>query len=243
MYGLPQAGILANKLLAKCLARKGYYQCCHTPGLRYHTFRPICFALVVDDFGVKYVDVTMRSTGSTHYGKTTKQFHAIGKENFFCGINLDWDYNNKIVKLSMPNYIEEALLHFQHPKPTQAQYQPHPCNTPQYGAKVQMTDDPDNSPLLNAKEMLRIQQIVRTLLYYARAVDSTLVVPLSAIASEQSNATEYTHNKSNQLLDYCATLPMAILQYVASNMQLRVHLTQAISMSPRHEAALEDAFT
>jgi hypothetical protein len=55
MNGLPQAGILANKLLAKCLARKGYYQCCHTPRLWYHTFQPICFALVVDDFGVKYV--------------------------------------------------------------------------------------------------------------------------------------------------------------------------------------------
>lgn len=27
MYGLPQAGILANKLLAKSLRQEGYYQC------------------------------------------------------------------------------------------------------------------------------------------------------------------------------------------------------------------------
>jgi hypothetical protein len=33
MYGLPQAGILANKLLKKRLNVKGYYQCQHTPGL------------------------------------------------------------------------------------------------------------------------------------------------------------------------------------------------------------------
>jgi hypothetical protein len=33
MYGLPQASILANKLLEKCLAIRGYYQCQHTPVL------------------------------------------------------------------------------------------------------------------------------------------------------------------------------------------------------------------
>jgi hypothetical protein len=33
MYGLPQAGILANKLIKKCLNAKGNYQCQHTPGL------------------------------------------------------------------------------------------------------------------------------------------------------------------------------------------------------------------
>jgi hypothetical protein len=38
MYGLPQAGILANNLLAKCLAHCGYFQCKHTPGLWYHIF-------------------------------------------------------------------------------------------------------------------------------------------------------------------------------------------------------------
>jgi hypothetical protein len=96
-----------------------------------------------------------------------------------------------------------------------------------------MMDDPDKSPLLNAKEMLRIQQIIGTLLYYARAIDSTLVVPLSAIASEQSNATEYTHDKSNQLLDYCATLPTAILQYVTSNMQLQVHSDASYLNEPK----------
>jgi hypothetical protein len=40
MYGLPQAGILANKLLAKHLARDGYFQCQHMPGLWSHTLLP-----------------------------------------------------------------------------------------------------------------------------------------------------------------------------------------------------------
>jgi hypothetical protein len=33
MYGLPQAGMLANKLLAKGHAKHGYYQARHSPGL------------------------------------------------------------------------------------------------------------------------------------------------------------------------------------------------------------------
>ena len=33
MYGLPQAGMLANKLLKARLAKHGYYKCRHTPGL------------------------------------------------------------------------------------------------------------------------------------------------------------------------------------------------------------------
>ena len=52
MYGLPQAGILANKLLKKRLANQGYYELPHTPGLWKHISRPIAFTLVVDDFGV-----------------------------------------------------------------------------------------------------------------------------------------------------------------------------------------------
>ena len=53
IYGLPQAGFLANKLLKKRLAPAGYYEMPHTPGLWKHVYRPIAFTLVVDDFGVK----------------------------------------------------------------------------------------------------------------------------------------------------------------------------------------------
>eukprot|EP00957_Ditylum_brightwellii_P102957 7846388-Ditylum_brightwellii.AAC.1 len=53
MYGLPQAGILANKLLTERLEEHRYYPVQHTPGLWCHKWRPVEFAIVVDDFGVK----------------------------------------------------------------------------------------------------------------------------------------------------------------------------------------------
>ncbi len=55
MYGLPQAGIIAQELLAKRLKEHGYSQSETTPGLWKHEWRPVTFSLVVDDFGVKYV--------------------------------------------------------------------------------------------------------------------------------------------------------------------------------------------
>jgi hypothetical protein len=55
MYGLPQAGILANELLQHNLAKDGYRPTQRTHGLWTHDTRPISFSLVVDDFGVNYV--------------------------------------------------------------------------------------------------------------------------------------------------------------------------------------------
>ena len=55
MYGLPQAGIIAQQLLEEHLQKDGYCQSKTTPGLWHHNTRPISFSLVIDDFGVKYV--------------------------------------------------------------------------------------------------------------------------------------------------------------------------------------------
>merc|ERR1719273_2563144 len=55
MYGLPQAGLLANQLLKKRLAKYGYHEI-RIPGLWKHVYRPVDFTLIVDDFGVKFVE-------------------------------------------------------------------------------------------------------------------------------------------------------------------------------------------
>jgi hypothetical protein len=55
MYGLKQAGLLANQLLQTHLEPFGYYPARHTPGLWLQKTRPISFRLIVDDFAVKYV--------------------------------------------------------------------------------------------------------------------------------------------------------------------------------------------
>ena len=46
MYGLPQAGIIAQELLEDRLRKHGYRQSKYTPGLWTHKRRPIAFSLI-----------------------------------------------------------------------------------------------------------------------------------------------------------------------------------------------------
>ena len=55
MYGLPQIRIISQTLLETHLNAHGYHQSKITPSLFTHEWRPICFTLVVDNSGVKYV--------------------------------------------------------------------------------------------------------------------------------------------------------------------------------------------
>jgi hypothetical protein len=57
----------------------------------------------------------------------------------------------------------------------------------QYGARVQRVETNALAPLSKSK-INHVQDIVGTLLYYARAVDPTLLAALSAIATDKSMA-------------------------------------------------------
>ena len=134
MYGLPQAGRLANDLLAKRLGKHGYYQCRHTPGLWKHVSRPTIFALIVDDFAVKYI-------GKEHADHLiailNRDYEAISVDwsaSLFAGIHLKWDYNNRTCELSMPGYIAATLQKFDHPNPNRPQHAPHRYNAPVFGS-------------------------------------------------------------------------------------------------------------
>jgi hypothetical protein len=91
MYGLPQAGILANLLLAKRLAPHDYRQKKTTPGLWAHDTLPVTFSLVVDDFGVKYEGLVH----AHHLINALEQHYTVSKYwtgGLYCGITLHWDY-------------------------------------------------------------------------------------------------------------------------------------------------------
>jgi hypothetical protein len=124
MYGLPQAGIIANVRLKKHLAEHGYLPTEHTPGLCHHETRPISFALVVDDFAIKYVG----KEHAKHLFQTLRGIYTITVDwtgTKFCGLTLKWDYEAGTVDVSMPGYIAKCLARFQHNPPKQAQLAPH----------------------------------------------------------------------------------------------------------------------
>ena len=82
----------------------------------------------------------------------------------------------------------------------------------------------DDSPPLGKEDKSFIQQVTGTFLYYARAVDPTMLVALSSIASAQANPTEETMKRCKVFLDYATTHPDAIITYRASDMILAIHI-------------------
>jgi hypothetical protein len=117
MYGLKQAGLLANQLLHTRLAPFGYYPARHTPGMWLHKTRPISFTLVVNDFAVKYVG----KQHAEHLWNTLLQTYELTTDwtaTVYSGITLKWDY------------ISNVLSKFKHDAPKHPQHTPSRYVTP-----------------------------------------------------------------------------------------------------------------
>ena len=160
----------------------------------------------------------------------------------YLGLTLDWDYTKREVHLSMPGYIENALVRFGHKKPDNPQMQPHPHILPTYGVKIQYAKAADTSPPVTTAEKKFIQQVIGVLLYYGRAVDSTILTGLSSLAAAQANPTTQTLSLINWLLDYAATNPNAILTYAKSDMVLAVHSDASYLSEPAAQSRVGGHF-
>ena len=243
MYGLKQAAILAYQHLVTNLAPHGYTPCKYSLGLWTHKTRPTKFCLCVDDFGVKYFSQddadhllsSLRSSGFTVSTDWT------GKN--YCGLTLDWDYKAGHVDISMPNYIPAALLKFQHNQPSRPCNAPHKWTRPAYGKQTQFAPPLDDSDLLQTKiEIRRIQAIVGTFLYYARAVDCTMLPALNQISTQQSKPTQRTNEDADMLLDFAATYPNAKIRFYASDMILHIDTDAAYLVMPNAKSRIAGYF-
>jgi hypothetical protein len=242
MYGLPQAGILTNELLQRNIAKDGYRPTTHTHGLWTHDTRPISLSLVVDDFGVKYVG---REHAEHLMDCIRKNYNISSDYNgvAYYGLTLDWDYKKHTVDLSMPGYIKAALHKYQHPATAHPEHAPHTWNPLIYGAKTQFVNEETTSPTLSDKDVNKLQQLTGTLLYYARAVDPTLIMPINVLASVQSNVTEVTEEKVIKLLNYLNTHPETKIRYHASDMILHIHSDASYLSKNGAKSRAGDSFT
>jgi hypothetical protein len=232
MYGLPQAGRLANDRLIQFLAPHGYAPVPITPGLWRHNTRPLAFTLVVDDFGIKYVD----KADAQHLLDTLKLLYTASIDwdaKQYCGLTLDFDYVNRTCDISIPGYIERALQRFEHSSPSRPQHAPHAWVKPVYGARMQYAPSDDTSPALDAKDIKRVQEVLGTLLFYARAIDSTMLAAIGTIASQQAKGTKATMEAITQLLNYCATNPDAVVRFIASDMALWIDSDASYLTAPK----------
>ncbi len=127
----------------------------------------------------------------------------------------------------------EQLVKYGHVAPAKSQHCPYLPNAIQYGKDNQTPMPNNDSPLLDKAGKKRIQQIVGSFLYYAQAVDPTIVMALSDLSLQQSAPTQNTIKYVNQFLDYMWTHPDAIIGYRASDMILNVHSDASYLSNPK----------
>jgi hypothetical protein len=135
----------------------------------------------------------------------------------------------------MPNYVQKALKQFQH-KAGKLQHAPYQSTPIQYGAKKQYATQELEVPILDDKAKQFIQQVCGKFLFLSRAVDSTILCPISTIALQSSKPTEDTMQQTLQLLNYLATQEDAVLSYHASNMALAVHSNASYLSKPKAQS-------
>ena len=108
MYGLPQAGIIAQVQLKERLGKYSYHQSKIIPGLWTHTTRNMCFTLVVEDFAIKYTKLE----DAHHLINVLKKDYTITIDwdaKKYIGLTVEWDYENRKVHIHMPGYLTKAL--------------------------------------------------------------------------------------------------------------------------------------
>ncbi len=231
VWGLLQSGILANKHLCCKLEPFRYFESTHTLGLWRHETRPILFTLVADNFGVKYVN----KDNFDHLITSIRKDYSFIEDwmgDSYCGIQLDWNYLNRTVDISMPGYIGKKLQEYGHIMPNKVQTCPYPPEPKNFGTKAQAPLPPDTSPKLDAKGIKSIQKIVGSILHYACTINMMMVNALS-LAVEQTKATEQTMVRCTQLLDYLSHNANVKNWFCASDMVLNIHANASYLLEPK----------
>jgi len=135
--------------------------------------------LVVDDFRIKY-----KGDKIQHFINALKDRYAITIDksgSLFCGVILDWDYDKREIRCSMPGYISKLLQKLKYQYLTKPYYSPYLAPTIIYGAKIQKSID-DYSPKLDTSGNTVVRQIVGAALHISRFIDMALLVACNQIS-------------------------------------------------------------
>ena len=243
MYGLKQAAILAFEYLVSNLSQYGYHPLPHTLSVWKHESHPISFCLCVDDFGIKY----FRKADANHLLTSLQNHYTVTTDwsgQNFCGLTLDWHYDQQYVDISMPKYIKSLLTKLQFSPQKYPQYSPHHHDPVIFGKKgtQQMAQQQTTEPSLPKEKIKYVQSVVGSLLYYARAIDNTILPALNDISKNQANPTQHTLDQCQRVLDYVNTYQNVLVRFYASDMILNIETDAAYLVLPKARSRLAGYF-
>ena len=81
----------------------------------------------------------------------------------------------------------------------------------------------DAAEYIPEKETNLVQQVYGTFLYYAIAINKTILPDLNDIPSDKYKVTKNTEKQVAKILNYLASNPHAEIKYRGSGMQLAIH--------------------
>ena len=99
--------------------------------------------------------------------------------------------------------MAKNLQRFIHTTPKRPEHKPHQHVQPKYGSKAKFTEPEDKTPLLQPKDITKLQKTIGEMLYYARVVGGTLMITLNGLEYAQTNGTQETMYATEKLMDYC----------------------------------------
>lgn len=219
MYGLSQAGRIAQEQLILKLAESGYSMVDNVKCLFIHETKPTMFTLTVDDFGVKYNS----EEDLQHLIKSLEKIYKIKinlKGDKYLGMNLTWNYEERTVQIALNGYINKLMS--QHPQFKKQASTPYIYSRPKYGLKEQQQIKHDDSNPISESDKKTIQKIIGSLSYYARIADPTLLTVVNEIASESAKPTENTMKKVARMMGYVRAFPDNFTKYYKSDMILKI---------------------
>ena len=109
------------------------------------------FVLVVDDLVIKYV----QEDHALHLINALKQIYEVTEDwqvKLFCGIHLNWNYEEGTIDMSMPDYVNKALEKVGHKKTRKPTHTPSPFTPPKYGKKSQEIIENEEPPLTEKQQ-------------------------------------------------------------------------------------------
>ena len=148
--------------------------------------------------------------------KYTLKVDLTGRQYLGITIAFEGSPRCQYVDLYMPEAIEKIRQRFA-PELTRGAASPAIYIPPRYGAAAQQVPH-EVSPALSPERKLWLQQLVGCVLYYARAVDYTMLPAVCAISSDQAHATEATLSAAYRLLAYAISYPDNCLRLYSCDM-------------------------
>ena len=230
-YGLPQSGALSQQRLFQHLETHGYHQLPHTPSFFRNATGTVRFGIVVDDFAVLWT----HKLDFQHLLHTLTILYQI-KVNYngtkYLGMTIAINRKERHVTLTMPGYVEKLLKRVK-PEGIKGSSTPAVYVPPNYATAGAQKATTDSTPLASLDEKAYLQSVIGTLLYYARAVDATMLTAIHELGSIQAAPTKADMTKLDRLLQYASTHRHNGVRFYASDMIYRMLSDASYLCRPR----------